>query len=106
VTKCNFCMDCIPVCPTGSIDEWRVVVTPYSLEDQYGWSELPEQEDLTCGEAETGLEAIDDAMARLLAEAHAGRRRQAPGAGLGLEALGQPVYPGSPPRPAWSATTA
>ncbi len=73
-TKCNFCMDCIPVCPTGSIDEWRVVVTPYSLEEQYGWSELPEQEDLSAlgGEAETGLEAIDAAVAQLLAEAHAG----------------------------------
>ena len=32
--KCNFCMDCIPVCPTGSIDEWRVVTEPYSLEEQ------------------------------------------------------------------------
>jgi len=74
VTKCNFCMDCIPVCPTGSIDEWRVVVKPYSLEDQYSWSELPEQEDLSDlgGEAETELEAIDDPVAQLLAEAHAG----------------------------------
>ena len=25
VTKCNFCMDCIAPCPTGSIDNWRVV---------------------------------------------------------------------------------
>jgi benzoyl-CoA 2,3-epoxidase subunit A len=74
VTKCNFCMDCIPVCPTGSIDEWRVVVTPYTLEEQYSWSELPEQEDLSAlgGEAETEIEAIDDAVAQLLAEAHAG----------------------------------
>jgi benzoyl-CoA 2,3-dioxygenase component A len=28
VTKCNFCMDCISPCPTGSIDEWRIVATP------------------------------------------------------------------------------
>ena len=42
--KCNFCMDCIPVCPTGSIDEWRVVETPYSLDEQFGWTELPEQQ--------------------------------------------------------------
>ena len=69
---CNFCMDCIPVCPTGSIDEWRVVKTPYSLESQYGWEELPEQEDIGQNEAETGLEALDDAMAALLAEAHKG----------------------------------
>lgn len=73
-SKCNFCMDCIPVCPTGSIDEWRVVNTPYSMDEQFEWMELPEQEDIQTagGEAETGLEAIDDAMAALLAEAHAG----------------------------------
>lgn len=69
---CNFCMDCIPVCPTGSIDEWRVVSETYALDDQYGWDELPEQEDLGSSEAETGLEALDDAVAALLAEAHSG----------------------------------
>ena len=68
VSKCKFCMDCIPVCPTGSIDEWRVVTEPYSLEDQYGWDELPEQAEIAAGgEAETGLEALDEAMAALLA---------------------------------------
>jgi benzoyl-CoA 2,3-dioxygenase component A len=69
---CNFCMDCIPVCPTGSIDEWRVVSEPYSLEAQYKWDELPDQEDLGTDDAATGLEALDDAMAALLAEAHRG----------------------------------
>jgi len=69
---CDFCMDCIPVCPTGSIDEWRVVSAPYSLEDQFGWEELPDQEDLGADEAATGLEALDDAMATLLADAHRG----------------------------------
>jgi len=69
---CNFCMDCIPVCPTGSIDEWRVVADPYSLEEQYSWEELPDQEDLGTDEAETGLEALDEAMAALLADAHKG----------------------------------
>ena len=81
-SKCNFCMDCIPVCPTGSIDEWRVVMEPYSLEEQYEWMELPEQEELETegGEAETGMEAIDEAMAALLAEAHkgAGGKSRAP----------------------------
>jgi len=71
--KCNFCMDCIPVCPTGSIDEWRVVEAPYSLDDQFSWEELPEQADIPDGgEAETGLEALDEGIAALLAEAHAG----------------------------------
>ena len=58
VSKCNFCMDCIPVCPTGSIDEWRVVDSPYSLEDQYGWLELPAQEEI--GRDEFGSARRDD----------------------------------------------
>lgn len=76
--KCNFCMDCIPVCPTGSIDEWRVVETPYSLDDQFSWTELPEQQEV--GESAGGVEALDDAMAALLAEAHkgAGGKSKAP----------------------------
>lgn len=69
---CNFCMDCIPVCPTGSIDEWRVVKTPYSLEEQYDWTELPEQEKLSGDEANTSIEALDEQIAELLAEAHSG----------------------------------
>lgn len=69
---CNFCMDCIPVCPTGSIDEWRVVTEAYSLEDQYEWEELPEQEELETVGADAEMEALDEAMAALLAEAHSG----------------------------------
>jgi benzoyl-CoA 2,3-dioxygenase component A len=98
-SKCNFCMDCIPVCPTGSIDEWRVVNTPYSLDEQFEWMELPEQEELAASgsadaagdadSAQTGahgvatdgvIEALDDAIAALLNEAHsgAGGRAKAP----------------------------
>ena len=70
---CNHCMDCIPVCPTGSIDEWRVVETPYTLEEQFEWTELPEQQEIASGgECDTSLEALDDEVARLLEEAHAG----------------------------------
>ncbi|MBL4628750.1 MAG: benzoyl-CoA 2,3-epoxidase subunit BoxA [Roseicyclus sp.] len=68
---CNYCMDCIPVCPTGSIDEWRVVAEPYSLAAQYGFEELPEQEDLA-GAGADNVEALDEAVAALLAEAHQG----------------------------------
>lgn len=94
---CNFCMDCVPVCPTGSIDEWRVVTEPYSLEDQYSWEELPEQQDLGTGEATSGPEALDDAMAALLEEAHkgAGGRSRAPVSAskptINLYNLGKPV---------------
>ncbi|MBE1285443.1 MAG: benzoyl-CoA 2,3-epoxidase subunit BoxA [Rhodobacteraceae bacterium] len=70
--KCNFCMDCIPVCPTGSIDNWRVVAEPYSLDDQFEWMELPPQEDLPDAGGSENDEAMDDAMAALLAEAHSG----------------------------------
>lgn len=81
--KCNHCMDCIPVCPTGSIDEWRVVMQPYSLEEQFEWLELPEQESFptSASEAQTSIEALDEDVARLLAEAHAGAggKAKAPG---------------------------
>ena len=71
VTKCNQCMDCIAPCPTGSIDNWRVVSEPYSLEEQYEWMELPEEQALPEG-GDTNIEAMDEAVAALLAEAHAG----------------------------------
>lgn len=83
-SKCNHCLDCIPVCPTGSIDEWRVVETPYSLEEQYDWEELPEQGDVTMGEASEDGQRLDesdvDPVAALLAEAHkgAGGKSRAP----------------------------
>ena len=32
--KCTLCMDCISPCPTGSIDYWRMVDEPYSLQEQ------------------------------------------------------------------------
>ena len=72
--KCGFCMDCISVCPTGSIDEWRIVEVPYSVEEQFGWEDLPEQAEVQTGadDTETVLEAHDAAMAALLAEAHKG----------------------------------
>ena len=71
---CNFCMDCVPVCPTGSIDNWRVVSQPYTLDEQFEWMELPEQEEFASGAAEesVGLEALDEEISKLLAEAHAG----------------------------------
>src|SRR5436309_6081814 len=40
-TICNFCMDCVAPCPTGSIDNWFVVPTPFSLDEQFSWLELP-----------------------------------------------------------------
>jgi len=75
---CNSCLNCIPVCPTGSIDNWRIVETPYSLEEQYGWGELPPQAKL--GQDEAAPEALDEAVAQMLADAHkgAGGKAKAP----------------------------
>jgi len=97
--KCDFCMDCIPVCPTGSIDEWRVVETPYSVDDQFSWTELPEQQDLgpSGGGVDTSIEALDEAMAALLAEAHsgAGGKSKAPASAskpsVNLYTIGKPA---------------
>ena len=97
--KCNFCMECIPVCPTGSIDEWRVVSDPYSLEDQYSWDELPAQAELESEGAvtDTSIEAIDEEIAALLAEAHAGAggKSRAPASAskpsINLYTLGKPA---------------
>jgi benzoyl-CoA 2,3-dioxygenase component A len=40
---CNGCMACVPPCPTGSIDNWRImpIAKAYSIEEQFGWEELP-----------------------------------------------------------------
>ena len=40
---CNGCNACVPPCPTGSIDHWHTVlkVSPYSVEEQLQWDELP-----------------------------------------------------------------
>jgi benzoyl-CoA 2,3-dioxygenase component A len=70
--QCNHCMDCIAPCPTGSIDEWRVVNTPYTLEQQLAFEELPAQVEFPPGDADSSLEALDDTVAALLVEAHAG----------------------------------
>ena len=97
--KCDFCMDCIPVCPTGSIDEWRVVETPYSVDDQFSWGELPEQQDFgpSDGGVDTSIEALDEEMAALLAEAHsgAGGKSKAPASAskpsVNLYTIGKPA---------------
>ena len=74
---CNFCMDCVSPCPTGSIDNWFNVAEPFSLDEQFGWTELPPRP----AEGPTELaDALDDEASALLAEAHAraGGRARAP----------------------------
>ncbi len=58
---CNLCMACISPCPTGSIDNWRTMpkVQAYSIEDQFGWEELPAE--LSADQlAEAGVAAGDE----------------------------------------------
>src|SRR4051794_30155104 len=80
---CNHCMDCISPCPTGSIDNWRVVTKPYSLEEQFSWSELPVQEELEAADSGT-IEALEQEIegcsrrrARALAASRSRRIRPA-----------------------------
>lgn len=53
---CNGCMACVPPCPTGSIDNWRLVVRAeaYSVQDQLGWEELPQEKPLPVDAAAAG----------------------------------------------------
>ena len=38
---CTYSMDCIAPCPTGAIDSWVMVESPFSTAEQFGWDELP-----------------------------------------------------------------
>jgi benzoyl-CoA 2,3-dioxygenase component A len=83
---CNYCMDCIAPCPTGAIDNWRVVATPYSLDEQFSWSDLPVQQEIEAGTTSGAIEALEDEIGALLEEARKG---------LG----GKPVAPHSASKP-------
>lgn len=74
VDKCDGEMSCVAVCPTGAIDEWRIVATAYSLAEQHGWEDLPEQGDIPpkAPDSADENEAEDQTIAALLAEAHKG----------------------------------
>ncbi len=74
---CNSCMDCVAPCPTGAIDNWFAVAEPFSLDEQFSWSELPPRAPAPeAGEAGI-VDALDDEAAALLAEAHARAGAQA-----------------------------
>jgi len=67
VAICNWCNACIPPCPTGAIDNYRTMTkaAAYSLDDQFGWDELPAElsrEQLAAAGAAAGAEP-DEASA-------------------------------------------
>lgn len=68
--SCNHCMNCIGPCPTGAIDSWRVVDQPYSIEQQFEWMELPEQQEFAA--TSDGASDLDEAVENLLNDAHVG----------------------------------
>jgi len=74
--KCGFCMDCVSPCPTGSINHFVAVAKPFSLHDQLSWTDLPES--LVSADeasvAEPAIEAVDQEISDLLADAHQGAR--------------------------------
>lgn len=78
VDKCNYCMSCIAPCPTGAIDNWRLVLTPYTLEEQFGWDELPEERELEDSAAGDTEEAREPEATEILATAHSGQGRVVP----------------------------
>src|SRR5918912_448721 len=74
VEKCQFCMDCVSPCPTGSINHFVMVARPFSLDEQFSWTDLPPEDAAAAaaGQGAAALEALDDEAAALLAEAHSG----------------------------------
>lgn len=62
VAKCNFCMACVPTCPTGSIDIWHQVPRhrAWTIAEQLEWNSLP---------AELTAEQLAEAGAAPVAEA-------------------------------------
>ena len=73
---CNFCMDCISPCPTGSIDNWRFVQPgkAFSLEEQLQWEELPDEVEQDTAQAAADNEALDAEIQALIESAHAGAK--------------------------------
>ncbi len=74
VSKCDYCMDCISPCPTGSIDNWRMVTVGYSLEAQLSWTELPAEIDHgeTASTESLQEEANEQDASEILKVAHSG----------------------------------
>lgn len=77
--KCRFCLDCIGPCPTGAIDNWRMVTAYYSIDDQFSWDELPEQQELEeVGDESSDVEAVEEEATELLEVAHASEGGKVP----------------------------
>lgn len=67
---CNSCMNCIAPCPTGAIDTWFTVAKPYSLDDQYSWDELPDEQEIEDSDGDGTEGSGDDDASKLFEAAH------------------------------------
>ena len=68
--------DCLLQCPTGAIDSFRMVIEPWSVDDQLGWESLPDDQEL----ARQAAPAVPDDVARIteIASSGAGGRELPP----------------------------
>lgn len=101
--KCKGCMDCIAPCPTGAIDSWQTVATPWTLDDQYSWDDLPDEpEGLEAEEAAPDAEVAD---LRKEAEAAQGGKVPPPSRQRTLTSTSTPrTIPSPPELPGTSAS--
>jgi benzoyl-CoA 2,3-dioxygenase component A len=61
-SKCKSCSDCIGPCPTGAVDSWRMVLKPWSVDEQFSWEELPEEEALAANIASEDSATSEEAL--------------------------------------------
>lgn len=68
--KCDSKSACLPPCPTGAIDSFRMVAEPFSIEEQFDWDDLPSDQ----GAGDDGLapSEIPEDVARITAIATEG----------------------------------
>ncbi len=95
---CNACYACVSPCPTGSIDHWLRVPEgrPFTLEEQFGWDELPSEDEAR----QRGAEAADVAEVQAAGPSVAAQSGVADTADL--QQHNAAVSPTSPRAP-WSA---
>lgn len=70
--KCTQAGDCMLQCPTGAIDSFRMIATPWSVEDQFGWSALPNDQELALSSSQEVPEDVAR-ITRIATEGAGGR---------------------------------
>jgi benzoyl-CoA 2,3-dioxygenase component A len=71
--KCEACYACIAPCPTGAIDNWRTVAKAWSIDEQFTWDELPEDQEVPPGVEAAEAAATDTEVEEIRREAEAGQ---------------------------------